>query len=414
MIEALSPQSIALLTSLTPVGAWIATEIVKESALIAKSIATSKITEALKKFFLYRITEKQLRDVFIQSVQAALDDPTSNLDDSTRGDLIKIQKSFKNFLRFVNKYDELINLPFPERREKSIEIFRDYIQKHVPSIKDQGLDKIEVHFSHAAFGLIQDCIKKSPEAFSGEGLASLERIENELMKIAQNNEEIRNNLELLKTTALYYQKFAPEIEGFGQYLLEIKGKIDEIRSKVDEIQSDVGKIREKQNYQTVLIEEIHKKIEIPFGKSLEYTELTKELTELEEIYHAIPVTNGPLRLKYSQKINDQKEKIESFKQDVIRLADSIQNIPIDTERRRQVKSAFEEGNFELLAELLNDKDLIKEQEHLLTQQENFDRKQEELTKKFYHNATEFLIKAQVTALDYSNPKRFDEIKGYYM
>ncbi len=404
MIEILlAPQTITLLTSLAPVGAWIA----KESGVFAESIAVSTITDFFKDFFKNRITEKQLRKIFINSVNTALEDPTLDLDNLARGDLVTTQHSFKHFINFVNKYGELNTLPFNERREKSIQIFREYIKERVPSISDKGLDKIENHFSHAAFGLINECIRKDPEAFFREGLASLERIENKFKENTQITNKISKNLEILKTTALYYQKFVPEIEGFSDYLSKIEEKIDEIRS-------NVNKISNTQDYQTILIESIHKIMkEIPFGKSSQYIALTKELDKLQRTYDAIPEHEVQLRLEYSKEIDNQKKKIESFEQEVIRLSETFQNIPIDTERLQKAYLSYEEGDFQRAGELLDTEALGKDQQHLLTQQEKTQKILEEINKQLRHNATEYLIKAEITAIDYSIPKRFNAVKEYY-
>ena len=406
----LSPQSIAFLTSLTPVGAWIA----KESGVLSKSLVVSTITEFIKDFFKNRITEKQLKDIFFQSVQATLDDTTLNLDAITQEDLVTTQHSFKNFSRFVDTYDQLGNLPFRERRETAIQIFRHYIQEHVPSISDAALDTIEEHFSQASFGVIDKCIKKSPELFNKEALASLQRIEKELERNISYDEEINKNLEILKTSALYYQKLAPEIEGIGDYLSKINNKIDEIR-KVQEYHTGLlnshseSLIRLEGGMHSII-----KKIETPIGKSLGYIALTNELAELQETYNAISENNVSLRLKFSKKIEDQKKLIQLFEQDVIQLADTFQDIPIDTDRLRQAQIYFNEGNFKRVTDWLNAKDLEIDQQRLLAQKEKNLKKGEEFDKQLRHNATEYLIKAQVTTLDYSNPNRFAEAKNYYI
>jgi hypothetical protein len=406
-IGVISPQGIAFLTSLVPVGAWVA----KSSGDVAKSIVVSETTNVIKKFFRKRIAKKQLQDIYIQSAQATLDDTTLNLDDLTRANLVTTQHTFRDFIKFIDTYNQLNELPFKERRETAQQILREYIQKHVPEITDAALDKIEEHFSKAAFRVIDDSIKKSPEAFCTEALASLNRIEGELEKNNPNNKETSQNLEILKATALYYKEFAPDIKRFNDYLSNIDSKIDDIRMTLAGHTGFFTSQSETLGRIECGIDTISTEIKSLTKKNWEYNNLIEQLAELKETYSAISESEVPLRLKYSKKIEDQKKLIQSFKQNVIWLADTFKNNPIDSERLRQAQMYFEAGEFERTAELLNAEDLEADQQRLLMQKEESNKK---VDKQLRYNATEFLIKAQVTALDYSNSNRFDDAKKFFI
>lgn len=244
--------------------------------------------------------------------------------------------------------------------------------------------------------MIDRCIKKSPEAFFREAKDTLDRNEAELEKNAKNSREIKANLETIKATVLVLQQFAPEIHEFRKYLCDIDRKVDEVNKKLDDIKGDIKNIR------AIL------------GKSGEYSQLTKELAELEEAYNAIPDSNSQVRIRISKQIESQKQAIEAFRQDVLRMAETFSKITIDSERLRQAQAAFESGDFKRTGELLNATDLESDQKRLLALKEERRRKKDELDNQLRHNATEYLIKAQATELDLSNPNRFEETKTYYL
>jgi len=164
------------------------------------------------------------------------------------------------------------------------------------------------------------------------------------------------------------------------------------------------------------IQDVHKStinIVQYIGKSTEFKNLEDRLKELLELFDAIPENKTEKRLEVSKKIEKQKQYIEFFRQDVLRLARTFQNVAIDTERLRQAKQHFEAGEFNQANAILNVDKLHAEQKSLLAKKEVNQKEVASLNKQLRHNAAEYLVKAQVTALDYSNKNRFEDTRKYY-
>jgi len=393
----LSPQGIALITSLAaPVGAWV----IQSSMVLAESFAESETKDFIKRFFRKRVAEKHLSDTFKQAIQATLDDGSVVLDPQMRKELSKTRETFNNFSRFVDTYHQLSNLPFTEQRATARGILREYIQKRAPSVTNAVLDTIEMHFSEGAFTIIENSIKKSPEVFCEQALKSLDRIEEALRESASGQVDIKKNLEIIRASAEYYQRFAPDIPDFKKHLSDIEIQLNEVQQALKEQGPVIERIDRE-------VEDIKNIVRTSLGKSLDHARLINELADLEEDLSALLESQTKLRQKYSEKIEDKKKEIALFEQDVLRLAESIRDRKIDGERLRQVQKAFEDGDFSRTRELLNADDLKADQDYLLAQKEDNSRK-------LLENATEYLIKAQATLLDLASPTRFSEAEEYYV
>ena len=149
------------------------------------------------------------------------------------------------------------------------------------------------------------------------------------------------------------------------------------------------------------------------GKSGEYKALVERFEELKKWFESLPETKTKERREVGKKIELQKQLIEAFKQDVIRLAGTFQSVAIDTERLRQAKQHFEAGEFKQTDKILNAEKLCDDQQRLLAIKKERTKELEDLNRQLRHNATEYLVKAQVTALNYSNSHRFEDTRKYY-
>ena len=151
------------------------------------------------------------------------------------------------------------------------------------------------------------------------------------------------------------------------------------------------------------------------GKSAEYQTLIEELANLEGWLSCIPEQDLADRLRVSQKVDDQKKKIIAFKQDVLRLAETFRAIEINTERLTVAKKHFEKGEFSKAHAILNAErpQMEVEQTQLLNAQAQTGKQLETITRQLSDNASEFLILAQTTALNYDNPNRFQDTCTFY-
>jgi len=399
----LSPAGIALVTSLAaPIGTWV----VQSSLTLAQSYAETETNSFIKKFFRRRITEKQLQDTFSRSVQATLDDTQLSLTPEMRAELVGTQGQFRKFSKFVDHYHQLADLSHQERRKKAQQILRDYIHRYAPSVSDEVLNTIETHFSEAAFEIIRDSIKTSPEVFCHEALASLQRIEAELQRTATEIDAITKNQEILRASTEYYQTFAPDREEFQTRLEQIATTLGEIRGSQEDLARGLERVQDG-------IDDLQRSVQATLGKSRDYAVLTGELAELEEFFSAIPEANTSTREKIRTKIKEKKAEIEVFTQDVLRLAETLRNRPIDSERLREAQVYFEAGDFEKTRAVLDGAKLKADQDHLLSRKEESERELAALDASLRHNAMEFLVKAQATVLDLANPNRLSEAEEYF-
>lgn len=145
--------------------------------------------------------------------------------------------------------------------------------------------------------------------------------------------------------------------------------------------------------------------------SFDYQQLRDDIQEAEQDFNE--ATTDQMRLRKSAKLNELREKEESFKQDVLRLAETFSRITIDTERLRKVQEYIQQGNFREADAILKAEDLTDEQEQLLSAKQKALERLEDLDTKLRSNAEEFLLKAQLTAADYANPQRYELCTRYF-
>ena len=146
------------------------------------------------------------------------------------------------------------------------------------------------------------------------------------------------------------------------------------------------------------------------GKSAEYGQMVEELKTREEFLSYVPDSDIGKRLELSRKVEDQRQKIESFKRDVLSLAETFSKIEINTERLQNAKEFFDSGRFKAAQNLLKTEEpsMAHEQKELLAAREDKTRELEHIAQDLRKLATEYLIFAETTALDYENPHRFED------
>jgi len=149
------------------------------------------------------------------------------------------------------------------------------------------------------------------------------------------------------------------------------------------------------------------------GKSVEYQTLESELKKLKEHYDDIPVEKIERREKISEEISNKEKIIEKFKQDVIRLARTFQNIIIKTDRLNIAKKYFDVGEFKKAEEILNSDELYSDKKRFIEARSDVKSELDNIEQKIQQLATEFLIKAKIITLDTDNCYQFEEIENLY-
>ena len=108
------------------------------------------------------------------------------------------------------------------------------------------------------------------------------------------------------------------------------------------------------------------------------------------------------------------QQMEDFKRDVLKLAEDFQRIPLNTERLKLAKYHFDAGEYPQARAVLDAESITQEQDALLAKRQ---RQQEELATtnaQLDDKANEWLLKAQLTAIDYSlGEQRIATTSSYY-
>ena len=118
-------------------------------------------------------------------------------------------------------------------------------------------------------------------------------------------------------------------------------------------------------------------------------------------------------LKIDKERTTKQKELESLKEDVIKLADDFARIPVNTERLRLAKQHFEGGDFQAARAVLDSAMMSTELDVLLERQAKLQKAHSELDQNLDDKANEFLILAQLTAVDYDQADRFEKTVSYY-
>ena len=148
------------------------------------------------------------------------------------------------------------------------------------------------------------------------------------------------------------------------------------------------------------------------AKSIDYQDLLHQLEREQKLFDLTPETEQEERLKISAGIDELTNRLEQFKEDVLRLAEQFNRIEINTDRLMRAKEFFDKGEIgEARAVLECEVEQMQdEQRALLIKQEEY---QQNTLPKLQANAEEFLILALSTQTHYDNPHWFADSCRYF-
>ncbi|MBX7172034.1 MAG: tetratricopeptide repeat protein [Pyrinomonadaceae bacterium] len=148
------------------------------------------------------------------------------------------------------------------------------------------------------------------------------------------------------------------------------------------------------------------------GKSYEYNELLDQIKTQQKLFDRTPGNEEQERLEISAKINELNNRIEQFKEDVLRLAEQFNRIEINTERLRRAKEHFDKGELgeartvlESELEQMND-----EYRRLISERDHYEK---DVLPKLINNSEEFLLLALSTRTNYDNPNWLEDTCQYF-
>jgi len=107
-----------------------------------------------------------------------------------------------------------------------------------------------------------------------------------------------------------------------------------------------------------------------------------------------------------------KNELENFKNEILRLTKTFQQVETNaTERLKLAKQYFDNGQLTEAETILDAKELLSDQDKLLTQKDNLKEAFIKNRKKLVHNSNEFLVKAKLTAINFDDENRFETAKN---
>lgn len=109
----------------------------------------------------------------------------------------------------------------------------------------------------------------------------------------------------------------------------------------------------------------------------------------------------------SEQRNEAHKKLDDLKQEVLRLAETFNKIPINTERLKLAQQHFETGDYAAARAVLDAEQMGSELDALLRREEELQQQQAEVQALRTDKAHEFLILARLTAVDFTIPDRFE-------
>ena len=126
-----------------------------------------------------------------------------------------------------------------------------------------------------------------------------------------------------------------------------------------------------------------------------------EALQREQAELVVQYQQHPNVVYFAQRLQEVQEKIESFQQEVLKLAEDFKRIPLNTQRLRDAYAAFEQGDLHSVRVLLREPAVEQEKEALLQRRAQLASQAEENEAQLTDKANEFILLARATALDFS-------------
>ncbi|MDP3662053.1 MAG: tetratricopeptide repeat protein [Nitrosomonas sp.] len=117
---------------------------------------------------------------------------------------------------------------------------------------------------------------------------------------------------------------------------------------------------------------------------------------------------------FIEELKKSEENLENFTRDILKLADEICKIPLNSERGIKAKNLFNRGEYQAAREILNIEEMSREQQALINKQQQLAHQQEDITAQLNNLSGEFILKAKLTAVDFQlGDKRIAKTREYF-
>ncbi|NJO76516.1 MAG: hypothetical protein HC833_23890 [Leptolyngbyaceae cyanobacterium RM1_406_9] len=151
-----------------------------------------------------------------------------------------------------------------------------------------------------------------------------------------------------------------------------------------------------------------------FYQSLDYQALMGRVAEKQEMVQYLQETGKTDRaLKAAAELEELEQQLEQFKQNVFRLYETFTKIEINTERLKQAKAHFDQGEFREADAILNAAEMQRDLNQLIERDQQLDQEKAEIEQHRTQLANEYLIKARLWTTFYDQPNRFEQSCNYF-
>ena len=119
------------------------------------------------------------------------------------------------------------------------------------------------------------------------------------------------------------------------------------------------------------------------------------------------------KLEISGELEQLEAQLEQFKENIFKLYEIFSKIEINTERLRQAKDYFDQGQFREADAILQAEEMVKDLNKLEQKDQQLDQQKAEVRASREQIANEFLIKAQLWTTFYEQSNRFEQTCEYF-
>ncbi|AFY39741.1 Tetratricopeptide TPR_1 repeat-containing protein [[Leptolyngbya] sp. PCC 7376] len=151
-----------------------------------------------------------------------------------------------------------------------------------------------------------------------------------------------------------------------------------------------------------------------FGQSLDYQNLKQRIEKKQrdiEIFQKVGETERALEA--DGELQQLLKQLAQLKESVFKLYETFTKIEINTERLRQAKAYFEQGQFREADAILKAEEMNADLDQLLARQEQLQAEQAKIETSKEQIADEFLIKARLWATFYEKANWFGRVCEYF-
>lgn len=145
-----------------------------------------------------------------------------------------------------------------------------------------------------------------------------------------------------------------------------------------------------------------------FYHSADYQSLQAKLEKKQQ-----QIKKSPDDAKLGQELEEIQQQLEDFKRNAVKLTKYLNDIQINTERLRLAKRYFKTCDYQAARNILSAKELGFEQDMLLAKQQHLQITLAEVNTQLDNNASEFLLKARLTAIDHNLPNRIEQTCQFF-